>query len=124
VAVNAGGISSKTDDFDRALFGRSVMVLDRQHRPSAMALDPCGVVPDVRSEPPVVDAVLAYVQDGSWRVVDPVMYWHTRSDGALRSSPLELEQRTLPGGEIGIFVQPALREGILQAVGPLDTPVL
>lgn len=116
VAVNAGGISSEIEDFDRALFGRSVMVLDEKRQLSATGFDSCGILAQVRKEPPVIDAVLAYVRAGFWDLTDPVLYRHPRSEAELPSSLLELEQRTLPNRKTGIDIRVARRRNILVAL--------
>ena len=117
VAVNAGGISSEIEHFDRALFGRSVMVLDQKRQLSATTFDPCGILAEVRKEPPVIDAVLAYVRAGFWHVTDPVLYRHPRSEAELPKALLELEQRTLPDRKSGIHIREAWRRDVLMALG-------
>jgi hypothetical protein len=107
VAIHAGGISSKFEDFDIALFGRTFERLDRQLEVIETGFQPSGLFAERRSEPPVLAGALAFVRVGFKRFPDPVLYLHPRFSGCFPDSLRMLERRYLdPAGE-GIVTIPS-----------------
>lgn len=93
VAIHAGGISSKFEDFDLALFGRSVMVLNHSRIVTGHRLKPDGVFAARRREPPVLSGVLAFIRVGFRTFPDPIFYPHPRSTEVLPTALDGLQQR-------------------------------
>lgn len=117
VAIHANGLLGKWEDFEFALFGRSVMVLDERRRNSETRFDPDGVFATNRQEAPVVDGVLAYLDVGFRDFPEPVLFRHPRSERALPEPLLQLEQRILSPERDGILTLPSKRSGFLAPLG-------
>lgn len=113
VAINAGGISSKFEDFDVALFGRTYEQFDPRLGVIGKGFQPDGLFAGRRSEPPILAGVLAFVNVGFRQIPDPVLYLHPRFTENLPESLLILERRYLdPAGE-GIGMTPSQHPGVM-----------
>ncbi len=120
LAINAGGFGrADLDEFDVALLGSFVSVVDRNGAIVEVRFDPSGAFgpPKGQQRHPTFAAALAYPEIGFRPCPDPVLYIHPRFDGQLPAPLLELEQRTYDPGAQSISVTPARRTGILEPLG-------
>ncbi len=116
VAIHAGGVSSKFEDFDIALFGHDVMVLDHDRKVAGTRFELDGVFAKPRAEPPVLAGVLAFVRVGYRAFAPPVLYLHPRFQGTLPSAFADLEQRYLERDRVGISTRSSRRSDLLSSL--------
>ena len=83
LAINASGISSTSEDFDHALFGRSALALDEQRMVAGTKFVADGEFAKLRTGAPTYAAVLAFDNVELWGIPDPILYRHPRFVGRL-----------------------------------------
>ncbi len=118
VAVDGKGIVTRLEDFDMALFGRSVAHMDLSGNQHATSFWADGLFAKGESEP-TISGLLAFTEVGFLRCREPVLYLHPRFEGHLPDALLRLERRTL--GADGVSVQEARYQGFLDVVGFVDS---
>jgi hypothetical protein len=117
VAIHAAGLLSTFEDFDVALLGHSVMVIDQHRNVTGTRFDADGLLSSQRSEPPVFAGVLAFTAVGFRPFAHPVLYINSRFKGSLPKSLLSLEQRCLSADRTYISVRPSQRPNLLAGLG-------
>lgn len=100
----AGGLSENLDDFDIALFGRTVGRVTDRGEVSA-GFDPSGEWGRSDVDTPIVAGVLAFCHLQYTLGDDPVLYLHPRFTGTLPRALDVLERRSLDAS--GVRVRPA-----------------
>lgn len=117
VAIHVAGLLGDFEDFDLALYGRRVMILDQHRMHVATRFDPDGLFAARRPEPPAIDGVLAFLRVGFRSFAEPVLYHHPRSSAVLPEPLLALERR-MPGSDYNeINSMPSRNEGFLAPLG-------
>jgi len=106
------------EDYDRALFGLTYELTDRQGKTVSIGFDPVGLFAVKRPESPTFAGVLAFTKVGFRRVADPIFYLHPRFHGRLPNSLEKLEQRTYREGK-GVSVRRALEGHIARTLQPI-----
>lgn len=94
LAINAGGILSEYEDFDKVLFGHTTDIFDKEMRlieESKFIED--GLFTKVKNKKPTYAGVLAFVQTGLFSRTPPILYRNPRFKENLPNSLLQLEQR-------------------------------
>lgn len=117
VAIHANGLLAKWEDFELALLGRPVTVMDKERRHDETRFDPDGVLAATRQEAPVVDGVLAYLEVGFREFPEPVLFRHPRSEQKLPEALMQLEQRLLSSSRDEILTLPSQNSGFLAPLG-------
>jgi hypothetical protein len=115
LAINASGVTSSFEDYDRALFGEDCLVLGQPLRNEFRAT---GVFSRQSDSPPTYAGVIGFTEVGFRCVRDPVLWLHPRFTGPLPSGLLALESRVLDM-ESGIKVNPRRNGQVLEALGPV-----
>jgi hypothetical protein len=111
IVALGGALGAGLDDYEIALFGRSVSYVDGRGREVSSGFDRTGVFAKRGSGgPPTIAAVLAFTGMDLTVGRDPVVFLHPRFTGALPAGLLQLEVRTL--GADGPHVRSALVTGI------------
>lgn len=100
LAVQGSGLGTGPEDFDQALLGSTVDVLDRRRQRTEVRFEPRGVFGERRPEPPSLAGVLAFVDLGPLSGAEPVLYPHPRSPARLPDAFLALERRRYGGSGI------------------------
>jgi len=93
LAIQASGISSSFEDFDRALFGHTYDRYDEHLTLIETGFKPDGAFTKKSDKPPTYAGVLAFLTVGFRGMVGPVFYRHPRFSGVLPEPLLQLEQR-------------------------------
>lgn len=117
LAINAPGLVSNLENFDRTLFGRSVEEFDIHGRSVGTSFRFDGALsrPPNRGGPPTYAGVLAFRSEGL-HADDPVLYVHPRLMEKLPTAFLSLEVRTLGRNPDGVRIQAASRKGVLECL--------
>lgn len=93
LAINAAGISSDFEDFDRALFGSTAEIYDEQFQNYKTDFVPDGVFTVKRNTEPNYAGALAFLHVGFPPCPLPILYRHPRYKGVLPQALTVLEQR-------------------------------
>lgn len=117
LAINATGIGSDIEDFDRALFGRTYSRVDWQGNEVERGFEPDGVFMNTGDDAPTYAGVLAFLKTGFFGVSDPILYLHPRFSGIIPQPLLQLEQRSYDGYTRTIKVTEAKETGTLTSLG-------
>jgi hypothetical protein len=115
-ALFTGGFAGhQVDDFDVALFGRSVAHYDVDMKDTGRrSFNPSGIFGRGHGEPTFAGA-LAFADLGWTGGPDPILYEHPRFTGVLPSAVVRLRRRQL--GAAGILDIPATGEPVLAELG-------
>lgn len=119
LAINAAGISSSIEDFDKALIGHSVAVYGLDLTLQQTRYDADGVLMKNtnRQSAPTFAGVLAFLGVGFRPCADPVLYLNPRFKGNLPAALAALERRALDA-EIGAVASVAGQiAGCLEGLG-------
>lgn len=100
VAIGAPPFVSSHEDFDRALFGHTVVRLDQNDREVSRRFEPDGVLSRARRGAPSLDGVIALPSPSPFYEREPVLYIHPRSSAAFPSELLHLETRRLVARQV------------------------
>jgi hypothetical protein len=114
LAIQASGISSEFEDFDRALFGRGYNLLDERRRLVETGFVPDGIFNEKRDKTPTFAGVLAFLTAGFNACTAPVLYRHPRFSGVLPEAILQLEQRMYNEESHEIHIQPPKAQGLVE----------
>lgn len=114
LAINGSGLATDLEGFDCALFGHGYQQLDQQHQTVGYGFKMDGEFTRKRdsTKQPTFAGVLAFVEVGLRRVLDPVLYLHPSFNGALPVAILELEQHVFSRDSDGVRVVEAKRRGV------------
>ena len=115
VAVDATGVATTLEEFDRVLFGQYVQHLNQYGQLSEPEFQADGFFAG-GSGTPTIAGVLAFLELGWTGVRGPVLYLHPRLKGVLPQALLKLEHRKLGDGP-GIEVVPSQAPGFLEELG-------
>lgn len=115
LAINASGVTSSFEDYDRALFGENCLVLGQPPRNEFRAT---GEFARQSDGPPTYAGVIGFKEVGFGCVCDPVLWLHPRFMGLLPSRLLALETRVLDVAS-GITINPRRNGQVLEALGPV-----
>lgn len=111
IAVDASHMGTRrSDDFDVALYGSTVMQLGIDRQPEGNYYEPDGVLSTDTG--PTVDGVLAFMDVQITHAADPILYRNPNSAEPLPEAILGLTQRTF--GPNGPRWQPATGEPIMR----------
>jgi hypothetical protein len=111
IVALGGALGADLDDYEVALFGRSVSYVDGCGREVSSGFDRTGIFAKRGSGgTPTIAAVLAFTGMDLTVGRDPVLFLHPRFTGRLPAGLLQLELRTL--GVDGPLVRPAIVTGI------------
>jgi hypothetical protein len=118
LAVNVCGISSDEEDFDLALMGRSVAVMNRASQVVATRFDLTGALTARMNDerPPAFAGVLAFRGLRITGGPEPILYLHPRFRGELPKELLDLQQRRLDPATMALITVPRKR-AVLEALG-------
>ena len=105
LAINATGLSSRLEAFDRALFGERVMHVDSRGTTTGTSFSPSGEFARAGRGAPTYAGVLAFTGVGFHFCNGSVLYVHPRHEGYLPAAFDRIEQRRLEPGRSGIRVQ-------------------
>lgn len=97
VAIHATGVSSSYEEFDMALFGRTVATMDPSGHLLGTRFETDGVFCKGTGEPTWA-ALLAFLNVGFLGGPDPILYLHPRFKGRLPEALLNLERRQYDAG--------------------------
>lgn len=115
LAINASGVTSSFEDYDRALFGENCLVLGQPLRNEFRAT---GAFAKQSDGPPTYAGVIGFTEVGFRCACDPVLWLHPRFTGSLPGQLLALESRVLDRAS-GIKVNPRRNGQVLEALGPV-----
>jgi hypothetical protein len=93
LAVEASGISSDFEDFDKALFGHTYESYNKEGQLEERGFKPDGAFNTRSNKPPAYAGVLAFLNVGFWGGPAPLLFSHPRFMGNLPKSILRLEER-------------------------------
>lgn len=93
LAIQASGICSSFEDYDRALFGNTYGSYDKNYQLVDVGFLEDGIFNTKREGQPVFAGVLAFLSVGFMKSVEPVLYLHPRFTGVLPRELLLLAQR-------------------------------
>jgi len=116
VAIDATGVATSLEEFDRALFGQYVQHLDQYGQLSEPEFHADGYFTG-GSGKPTIAGVLAFLELGWTGARDPVLYLHPRFQGVLPQALLKLEHRKLRDDGSGIDVVPFQAPRLLDELG-------
>lgn len=116
LAIRASGISSDLEDFDIALFGRTVESYDLAGDLVGTGFSPSGEFNNKSNKAPTYAGVLAFLEMGWLGGPPPVLYRHPRSGFELPKSLLMLEQRVYDGNANKIQTEPARATDFTQGI--------
>lgn len=94
LAVDASGISSELEDFDKVLFGHTFEKVDQDGRTIEIGFDADGYFQRNRTERSSYAGLLAFLEVGFQKCPNPVLYLHPRFEGSLPQAMNVLERRT------------------------------
>lgn len=107
LAVQASGISSDFEDFDRALYGHTFDSFDENMRLREIGFRPDGVFNNNRPEPPTYAGVIAFLNVGFRKVTPPRLYHHPRFGEDLPEALSNFEQCLYEAENERICIKPA-----------------
>jgi hypothetical protein len=117
LAVHATGISSESEDFVLALYGREVAVADAEtYQIVGTRFQADGVFIRGGKEPTFA-AVLALVNVNFPGGPDPVLYLHPRFRGDLPASLMSIERKSYDAHAETAVVRPSRKTGFLKHLG-------
>jgi hypothetical protein len=122
LAIHATGMSSSYDEFDQALFGRTLTRLGLDSQVLDTGFDADGIF-SKGTGTSTWAGVLAFVRIGLRGGPDPVLYLHPRFEGKLPDALLNLERRTYNTEAEGIAIHKPSATGILERVGFVPSDV-
>jgi hypothetical protein len=114
LAVHASGVSSDWEDFDRALYGHSVEVYDREFQNHEIKFQEDGFFLRDHREYPAYAAVLGFVNVAIPYGKDPVLYRNPYFKGELPSAFESLEQRCFDLNSRKIYTLPPKNADIME----------
>lgn len=117
VAIHGAGVSTRFEDFDIALFGRTFERIDQSLAVVERGLRTDGAFAGTRQEAPVFAGALTFIRVGFRPFSDPVLYLHPRFEGTLPRSLLTLERRYLSPDRRAILIEPSRSPGFLDEIG-------
>jgi hypothetical protein len=121
LAIEASGISSDFEDFDKALFGHSYESYNIRMQLEARGFRPDGAFITQGKKPPTYAGVLAFLNVGFPSGPAPLLYNHPRFIGNLPKSVLGLEQRRYDEGSNEIQMVPAEINDFMQRLNFVQT---
>jgi hypothetical protein len=116
LAVHASGFGATFEDFDRALFGRTLTLVGCGGHSMTTRFEANGLFAKPGKDQPTYAGVLAFKRLSFKYTSDPVMYLHPRFDGYLPAELLQFEQRRLQHAN-EISIRSASRQHILSELG-------
>jgi hypothetical protein len=117
LAVHATGISSEFEDFDLALYGREVAVVDAEtYQIVGTRFQDDGVF-NRGGKKPTFAAVLAFVNVNFPGGPDPVLYLHPRFRGDLPEALMSIERRSYNAHAKTVVVGPSRKTGFFKQLG-------
>jgi hypothetical protein len=114
LAIQASGMSSGLEDFDRALFGHGYDRFDQRRRFGGSGFAPDGIFTENRETTPTFAGVLAFLTIGFHACTAPVLYRHPRFSGILPEAIVQLEQRIYNAESNTIQIQPSTARGLVE----------
>jgi hypothetical protein len=121
LAIEASGISSDFEDFDKALFGHTYESYNLRMQLDEKGFKPDGLFNARSNKPPTYAGVLAFLNVGLWGGPAPLLYNHPRFVGNLPKSILRLEQSKYDAASNEIQVVSAKINDLMQRLKFVQT---
>jgi hypothetical protein len=121
LAIEASGISSDSEDFDRALFGHTYESYNIRRQLEKRGFKPDGAFNTSSNKPPTYAGVLAFLNVGFWGGPAPLLYNHPRFIRHLPESILGLEQHRYDKASNEIQVISAKTNDLMQRLKFVQT---
>jgi hypothetical protein len=121
LAIEASGISSEFEDFDKALFGRTYEKYNERRELSEIGFMPNGAFDSKGDKAPTYAGVLAFIEVGFLGGPAPIFYHHPRFSGSLPEEILNLEQRKYDKWSNNVQAHPARIRGLMERLKFVQT---